>query len=416
MILIVPEYYEEFVCIADKCKDSCCVGWEIDIDDDTFAYYKSVEGDFGKRLKDNIRTDGCNSFCLQDKRCPFLNKQNLCDIVLELGEESLCEICTEYPRYTMDYGNVREKCLGVSCEEVGRILFEKTEPIRFVQMEIPEEVVFEDADQLDESDGDRSVFRFDEEDIDWEADAEFIRLARDNCIRILQNRSYSIQERACMYLEYAYFVQDKFNNGNLSEITGEIDTFEVADITAKTLNSYAANDQNHDCDETSVEASNRCLQVTDLLTWKAEVLDGLELLDEEWEENRKETELYLTKEDYVSKVRGFEEFYRNRQYEYEHILVYFVFRYAMRSVYDGNFFDKAQFAVFSWLVMRDMDVARWLKMSHKYIKTDRIDIARIFSKEVEHSEENMEYMAECALYEPLFQKETLKGWANLLVF
>ena len=35
----LPDYYEEFKCIAQKCKHSCCVGWEIDIDDDTLAYY-----------------------------------------------------------------------------------------------------------------------------------------------------------------------------------------------------------------------------------------------------------------------------------------------------------------------------------------------------------------------------------------
>ena len=35
MILRVPFYYKEFHCIADACKDSCCIGWEIDIDEET---------------------------------------------------------------------------------------------------------------------------------------------------------------------------------------------------------------------------------------------------------------------------------------------------------------------------------------------------------------------------------------------
>lgn len=52
MILRVPEYYEKFSCIASRCKDSCCAGWEIDIDEDSYAYYNSVEGKFGKRLKE----------------------------------------------------------------------------------------------------------------------------------------------------------------------------------------------------------------------------------------------------------------------------------------------------------------------------------------------------------------------------
>ena len=43
MILRMPDYFPEFACIADKCTDSCCVGWEIDLDDDTSDYYKSIE-------------------------------------------------------------------------------------------------------------------------------------------------------------------------------------------------------------------------------------------------------------------------------------------------------------------------------------------------------------------------------------
>ena len=32
MQIIVPDYYKEFSCIADHCRHSCCIGWEIDID------------------------------------------------------------------------------------------------------------------------------------------------------------------------------------------------------------------------------------------------------------------------------------------------------------------------------------------------------------------------------------------------
>ena len=40
MKLFAPEYYKDFVCIADRCKHSCCVGWEIDVDKDTLEKYK----------------------------------------------------------------------------------------------------------------------------------------------------------------------------------------------------------------------------------------------------------------------------------------------------------------------------------------------------------------------------------------
>ena len=35
MKLYAPGYYKRFACIASKCRHSCCVGWEIDIDPET---------------------------------------------------------------------------------------------------------------------------------------------------------------------------------------------------------------------------------------------------------------------------------------------------------------------------------------------------------------------------------------------
>ena len=140
MILRVPEYYEKFSCIASRCKDSCCAGW--DIDEDSYAYYNSVEGKFGKRLKESMYEadpdddGGGYRFKLKGKkRCAMLNDHNLCDLYTALGEEALCEVCTEYPRFSLIYGDVEQKALSLSCEEVGRILFERTEPEKLVDIE-----------------------------------------------------------------------------------------------------------------------------------------------------------------------------------------------------------------------------------------------------------------------------------------
>ena len=139
MKLRVPDYYEEFSCIADQCKDSCCIGWEIDIDEDTYSYYENIQGAFGRRLQENmfLTEDGFHCFRLKEHgRCPFLNERNLCDLCIELGEESLCEVCTEYPRFTLEYGEVLQKTLSLSCEEVGRILFSKENPVSIVEREL----------------------------------------------------------------------------------------------------------------------------------------------------------------------------------------------------------------------------------------------------------------------------------------
>ena len=54
MKIFAPDYYNKFKCIANRCKHSCCIGWEIDIDDETFEYYEDIDSDFGNRLRENI--------------------------------------------------------------------------------------------------------------------------------------------------------------------------------------------------------------------------------------------------------------------------------------------------------------------------------------------------------------------------
>lgn len=122
MIFRRPCYYDKFKCTADKCTDNCCIGWEICIDKDTAAFYRSVSGDFGVRLKENINTDDEPSFILKDERCPFLNKNNLCDIIINLGENAICQICRDHPRWFEWYGNEKEGGIGLSCEEGARLI------------------------------------------------------------------------------------------------------------------------------------------------------------------------------------------------------------------------------------------------------------------------------------------------------
>lgn len=53
--MIVPAYYEEFQCVADACRHNCCIGWEIDIDEETAARYQKIPGELGDRLRRQIR-------------------------------------------------------------------------------------------------------------------------------------------------------------------------------------------------------------------------------------------------------------------------------------------------------------------------------------------------------------------------
>ena len=118
---VTPNYYTDFKCIADKCRHNCCIGWEITVDNDTLKYYSTVKGELGKRLSDSISPGGC--FVLDNKkRCPFLNECGLCDIITELGDKALCEICKEHPRFYNFYSDFCEVGIGMCCEHGAEII------------------------------------------------------------------------------------------------------------------------------------------------------------------------------------------------------------------------------------------------------------------------------------------------------
>ena len=101
------------------------IGREIDIDEDSYDYYMGIEGRLESAWKSRRWQKMRNIALYYGKTvgCPFLDQNKLCDIYSEAGEEALCEVCTEYPRFVVEYGDVREKSLSVSSEEVGRIIF-----------------------------------------------------------------------------------------------------------------------------------------------------------------------------------------------------------------------------------------------------------------------------------------------------
>ena len=132
----VPHYYTEFRCIASACRHSCCVGWEIDVDEEALARYDAVGGELGRRLRESIdREASPPCFKLTEgERCPFLNRNGLCDLITELGEDSLCHICADHPRFRNILPDRVELGLGLCCEAAARLILEQTEPFSLVEL------------------------------------------------------------------------------------------------------------------------------------------------------------------------------------------------------------------------------------------------------------------------------------------
>ena len=130
---LVPDYYDEFQCLADKCPYSCCKGWTIRVDKDSYDKYQQADGELGEVIRDAIESqEECYNFKLIDGSCAMLDKQGLCRIQSGLGEDFLCNTCISYPRAYKQYGKIMENFLKLSCPEVARILLSHQEPITFL--------------------------------------------------------------------------------------------------------------------------------------------------------------------------------------------------------------------------------------------------------------------------------------------
>lgn len=133
MKITVPEYFTQFKCIADKCRDSCCIGWQIDIDEPTMQKYADIDGDIGAEIAQKTS----HGYFSIDKngRCAFLDEGGLCRIISALGEGYLCDICHEHPRYYGIGANGLEGGLGLGCEEAARIISSLNKKPHFVETE-----------------------------------------------------------------------------------------------------------------------------------------------------------------------------------------------------------------------------------------------------------------------------------------
>ncbi len=190
MKLVMPHYCENFKCIADKCRDNCCIGWEIDIDLKTYDFYMSQKGDFGDRLKKNINHDTPCFILSANERCPFLNENNLCDIIINLGEDSLCQICSDHPRYFEWFDGICEGGTGLSCEESARLILSDKKPFTTFEKEIEDF----DCDK-------------------YESDLyELLNSAREAIIRKLEDESISLENRVKTVLFFGSQLQENIDN------------------------------------------------------------------------------------------------------------------------------------------------------------------------------------------------------------
>jgi lysine-N-methylase len=315
----------------------------VDIDDESYERYINISGEFGDRLRaDMTLEDGYHTFVMNGERCPFLNEKNLCDIYINIGEDALCGVCTEYPRFGEQYGNVLEKGLGLSCEEAGRIILSQSSPVKFIE----EETTWKTTEEIKES-------------VDNEDDILLLLTeSRKIIIKILQNRLYPIEERIVQALNYARSVQECINRN-------------VYELPDKDINEYVISE--HETD-------------TELILKSLDFFSSLDPMEEDWKErlDTVKSKIAADNGELIKKALNADEECCGEQ-----IAVYFIYRYYLQAVYDNDAYSKVRFMALSYIIIRAMNAA----YSDENGETElayKMENARSFSANIEHSQANMD--------------------------
>lgn len=362
MEMTAPSYYEDFCCLADRCRDNCCrTGWEIVIDEKTMDGYRRLPQPQRERILAGIRKDAEGAYCIQprDGQCPFLDERGLCSLVLELGEAQLGDICALHPRYREWFPGRMEIGVGLCCEEAARLILSDPAPAEFV-------TYLTDADPDDEDEEDLPLY-------------PVLSELRDRLFALLQDRARPLGRRMADTLRLAKAVQDRINREQVPP----------TDLLPDQLMPEPADWQS-------------------MLAALLETHREMECLEPGWAERLKDLSEHLEGLDWL----GFRQALDGRGYEYEHLMVYLVFRYSLKAVYDGDFLGKVQQAVVMTLMMAALGAREWQRRG-RFPLSAQIELTHQYSKEVEYSDDNMEALREALLFEPQLSLTKLLGLLEL---
>ncbi len=372
-----PQYFYDFQCEASACSDTCCAGWGVSIDPVSLKKYKKYPGFFGNRLKNSINWEN-HSFEQYNGRCVFLNEENLCDIYTEGGPEMLCKACTRYPRHYEEYENLREISLSLSCPAAARMIMSSDERMTFLKesRETPEEK-YESFDS--------DLFRK-------------LQEIREYLYGVVQNRELSIEERMALLAATSHDLQNRIGRRRFYPVEDLLKRYETPAFLKTARKKFA---------KYQGKKTERRTQLQKM--WRR--LYRLEVLRPSWTELLKEQEqmLYckLSEEEYKEAVCAFTENYKEKEYEYEQLLMYFLFSYVCGAVYDRDLFSKVRLAVVNTMLIRELGIAVWLSRGRQLSFEDQVELAHRYAREVEHSEPNIKAMEYMTAEEELFTLEKL---------
>ncbi len=370
MRYVKPYYYNEFKCIADKCPDTCCAGWQIVIDEETLEKYSNEKDEFSYRLKNSI--DWAEGVFFQNNgRCAMLNDNNLCDLVIAKGEGALCKTCHMYPRHIEEFEGVREYSLSLSCPVAAKIILEDINKLKF------------DIEENDEADPLEDEF----EDFDFFMYTQ-LEQVRDVLFQIIQNRDLSIDVRMAYIMDIARKLQEVVDEQEVYRMEEIVEEYKVIES-----NWLKENKVDKICAE----------ERFDKIKSAYELFNELEILREDWPEIIEDLKKNMYNgncEDY-SRIR--EGFYKEFVDEIsadrweifkEQLLMFFVYTYFLGAVYDDMVYSKLALSTFSVCFIEEIVISEWLKRNKQISLEECIEISYRYAREVEHSDDNLNILEE----------------------
>ncbi len=382
----MPSYYNSFSCIADKCPDTCCAGWAIVIDDKTLKSYKDMTGEAGEYVRDKVDFEE-SIYKRCGERCAFLNDSNLCDLIINQGEDKLCKTCTRYPRHFEEYGDLVEAALSMSCPVAAKLI-------------------------IDNPDRDIFKIRVDEarnkgEKVDERLLNTLLRI-RKRIFTITGDRSKSIDQRMQEILLLVEKIQPLIFDYERLGAKRKLNIFSKS-IFQKLDNIL---DKNH----YKITKQDNQLGYQ-LMKEYIDMFLGLENINEDWPKNMGEIISLLyhrhTPEEYIELKKEFISSMKGREYEYEHILNYFIYTYFLGGIYDYNILGMVKLAVVSALIIREMGMARWLENDKELSIEHQLKCAYSYSRQVEHSEDNQLAFEGILTAHPKFATENIITALNI---
>ncbi|MDU6690491.1 MAG: flagellin lysine-N-methylase [Clostridium perfringens] len=378
-----PIYLKEFKCIGGECEDSCCIGWDVDIDKFTFQQYESVsDSDMKNILKSNlIKNKRCQCDEIdfakvklgENKRCPFLKCDNYCVIHSNLGEEYLSNVCTSFPRVTNKIDGIYEMSLAVACPEAARILLLKKDGIEF--------------SESDEDLGKHIVSSEVNTKLSEEAylPVEFLKEIRETSIKIMKNRKFSLDKRLYILGEFINALEDEYeyNYHNTLSFIREYDIDTIKD-------SYEENSMNY------------VIQVDFFKKLLTMLRVEKDIDSDRFKEYSKEVKigLNLDEENYLAKnaqmyIKAFEEyekeFIEENSYIFENYIVNFIYSNLFPLCERESIFDSYIMLLIRYTFIRFYLVGMYIyhkknkeTLDKALSKEEVVRFIKCFSKVVEH--------------------------------